>query len=284
MANHDRGSDATDRRFMELAIDEMAKSDGDPKVGAVLVGNGVVVAQAHRDPGTHAERGAIMKVQASGIDPKGSTLYTTLEPCTRLSKNHESCAELIARVGISTVVIGRYDAHPIINRLGWRSLRDAGITLRDFDADLRERIDSMNTSFTDFFAIGHGPSGGAKFDYTVNGGRFEFQFSEDDARSIITHWGRLGPATIQTAATPPAKAAAPKYVTNFGQIDDPSAHDFAKYWQHVDVGHVAVFMSEGWAVLAKVLEVKNGDHAAGWGQPSTLETSVKIEWEMRSLR
>ena len=283
MARDELGSTSDHRRFMELALDEMAKSvNVTPKVGAVLVANGEVVTQAHREPRIHAERSAIEQALEKGIDLKGSTIYTTLEPCVPLDKKHVSCAELISGVGISSVVIGRYDANSAVNRLGWRMLRDAGIRLRDFDADLRARIDYMNTSFTDHFEVGYGPDGGAKFDYTLNGGKFEFRFSKDDARSIDTRWGMIGKAAINASAISPAMVAVPKYADEFGQIDDPTAHDFNRHWQRIEVGEIAVFVNEDWSVLVKVIEVENGPDGARWGETS-LATSVKIKWVVRSV-
>jgi diaminohydroxyphosphoribosylaminopyrimidine deaminase/5-amino-6-(5-phosphoribosylamino)uracil reductase len=163
---------------MELAIAEMEKSRGPgPKVGAVLVQDGQVVSMGYRSPGAHAERAAIAAVQSSRVGIRGATLYTTLEPCVSVGSAIEPCAVLIARSGISTVVIGRYDANPRIYREGWKALRDARVRLRDFDLDLREKIDLLNATFAEHFVRGVGPAGGAKFDYQLNGGNFEIQYS-----------------------------------------------------------------------------------------------------------
>src|SRR5439155_8227481 len=115
------GSRSSDRDFMELAIDEMAKSThARMKVGAVLVKDGALVTAANRTSGMHAERSAIEQAQRVEPDLKASTIYTTLEPCISLDGKRESCADLISRVGISSVVIGRYDPNPAIYRMGWR--------------------------------------------------------------------------------------------------------------------------------------------------------------------
>jgi diaminohydroxyphosphoribosylaminopyrimidine deaminase/5-amino-6-(5-phosphoribosylamino)uracil reductase len=78
---------------------------------------------------------------------------------------------------LRTRQIGRYDRNPQIYREGWRALRDAGVRLHDFESELRTEIDAINQEFIEHFVAGTGPSGGAKFDYQLNVGRFEIQFS-----------------------------------------------------------------------------------------------------------
>src|SRR5262245_49530720 len=82
-----------DEKYMRLAIDEAAKCKGEderahPRVGAVVVKDGQLLAGAHRgelDPGDHAEFTALEK-KLSDQQIAGATVYTTLEPCT--SRNH----------------------------------------------------------------------------------------------------------------------------------------------------------------------------------------------------
>lgn len=111
-----------DLKFMGAAIEEMAKSHdpiNDKKVGCVIVKKNVVVGRGfrnlfivkevpHIDICFHAEHIALME---SGEHAQGSTMYCTLEPC---SKRHSgswnkldtplSCSELIARSGIKRLV------------------------------------------------------------------------------------------------------------------------------------------------------------------------------------
>ena len=72
--------------FMKLAIAEAAKSvsekGGTPKVGAVVVTDGAILATAHRGEtgsGDHAEFGALQK-KLKDKDLSDATVYTTLEP------------------------------------------------------------------------------------------------------------------------------------------------------------------------------------------------------------
>lgn len=261
---------------MELAIAEMrASSVRGPKVGAVVVKDGRVIARGQRAPNVHAERAAIEAALASGQALSDATLFTTLEPCVSVGSQREPCAALIARVGIKTVYIGRYDPNPLINRLGWKTLRDANVLCRDFDADLRSQIDGINQTFVDHFVSGVGPSGGAKFDYQLNGGRFEVQFSEDDERSIVTQWSNRGNGSIYAYAVRPVTVALAKYATSFSDIDDPSAFDF-NYTVPVNEGEIAVFLTNSGAVLVKIEEVNAGE------RDGASQRFVKVKFEVRA--
>jgi len=264
-----------DREYMALAIQEMQHSSGrGPKVGAVLVKDGCVLAKGHRQINLHAERDAIEKAASSGISTKGSTIYTTLEPCVNLGGRKESCADLILRSGITSAVIGRYDTNPRIYREGWKRLRDGGVSLRDFDPDYREEIDQINMSFTEHFVSGTGPTGGAEFDYLLNGGNFEIQFSEEDERSIVTRWSLRDAISVHAYANRPLKVALARHAAAFSEIDDPTAFDF-DYHAPIKVGEIAVFANESGAVLVKVIEVHGG------AERGANHTSVKIKFEVR---
>ena len=80
-----------DEKWMQIAINESsaAKSEDEIPVGAVIVKNGQLIAQAHNqpistnDPTAHAE---ILAIRKAGKKEKnyrlvGATLYVTLEPC-----------------------------------------------------------------------------------------------------------------------------------------------------------------------------------------------------------
>jgi tRNA(Arg) A34 adenosine deaminase TadA len=80
-----------DEDFMlqALAIAKRAKAEGEPPIGALLVaGSGVIVAGASdevsggRDLSLHAEVNVVRRAcRELGPDLRGSTLYSTIEPC-----------------------------------------------------------------------------------------------------------------------------------------------------------------------------------------------------------
>jgi pyrimidine deaminase RibD-like protein len=145
-----------DRSSMELAVALSRKSvsedDGriHPYVGAVVAHpNGEQISTGYRGqyrPGNHAEQEAI-----HGIDPSvvsGSTVYSTLEPCTFRGNQTPCCLRLIDR-GVAEVVIGILDPNPDIRGQGWWKFEEMGIEVRNFDADLVQQIRLLNQDFID---------------------------------------------------------------------------------------------------------------------------------------
>jgi len=99
-------------KFMQEAIDEALKSDGDIPVGAVLVKDNEIIVRSHNtrekdnDITSHAE---IIAIRQAGklfnnwrLD--GCELYVTLEPCPM-------CGWAILQSRISKVYFGSYDAN-----------------------------------------------------------------------------------------------------------------------------------------------------------------------------
>lgn len=104
--------------------------------------------------GLHAEEVALEKARERAIEVSGAALYTTLEPCANSRTSGVPCCQLISDGGIAVVHIGEYDPNPRIYRLGWRHLRDHGVLLRDFPADLRALAHEDNADFTTVFRRG----------------------------------------------------------------------------------------------------------------------------------
>ncbi|MDX1811103.1 MAG: tRNA adenosine(34) deaminase TadA [Gammaproteobacteria bacterium] len=104
---------ATDERWMQhaIALARKAESLGEVPVGAVIVNNDEVLAEAwnqpiqSHDPTAHAEiaalRSAAEKIQNYRIVGENA-LYVTLEPCVM-------CAGAIIHARIKRVVFGAYD-------------------------------------------------------------------------------------------------------------------------------------------------------------------------------
>jgi pyrimidine deaminase RibD-like protein len=142
-----------DSRFARLAIEEARKSlpEDDrphPKVGAVVVKDGRVVSKAHRgeSPKSHAE---FIALEGKLVDDlvAGSTVYTTLEPCT--TRNHPKipCAQRLVERKVARVVMGMLDPNPDIRGRGDQLLSDAGIETQLFPRELRAQVEEMNREF-----------------------------------------------------------------------------------------------------------------------------------------
>ena len=101
-----------DRDGIEAALGQAraAASGGEIPVGAVVVRDGVVVAEGHNesarrgDPTAHAELLAIQRaLQTLGTDRLADcTLYVTLEPCAQ-------CAGAMVLAKVGRLVFGAYD-------------------------------------------------------------------------------------------------------------------------------------------------------------------------------
>ncbi|KAG2734651.1 hypothetical protein G9P44_002657 [Scheffersomyces stipitis] len=103
------------RKFMELSLEMANKCDETQtqyNVGAVLVNRGKVLATGHSRelPGnTHAEQCALEKYfEETGKReiPKGTEIYTTMEPCTLRLSGNIPCADRIIGTTIKTCFVG----------------------------------------------------------------------------------------------------------------------------------------------------------------------------------
>jgi pyrimidine deaminase RibD-like protein len=147
-------SSRPERDFMLRAIElsRKCKDESDrpsPKVGAVLVMDGKIIGEAYRGelgPGEHAEYTLLHKKLQTEI-VSGSTLYVTLEPCTKRSPSKTPCADGIIERKIKRVVFGCIDRNPNIRGEGEVRLMDAGIEIGKFDSDLLLIIEELNRDF-----------------------------------------------------------------------------------------------------------------------------------------
>ena len=101
-----------DEKWMQIAISEanLAKSKDEIPVGAVLIQNNELIAQAHNQPISHNDPTAHAEIQVLRIAAKqqrnyrlvGSTIYVTLEPCAM-------CLGAMMHARIKRIVFGASD-------------------------------------------------------------------------------------------------------------------------------------------------------------------------------
>ncbi len=119
----------SDQEYMQLALEEAIKGCGwvnpNPMVGAVIVKDGNIIGKGyHQKYGElHAERNALA---ACSVDPKGATIYVTLEPCCHWGKT-PPCTDAIIASGIAKVVFGTKDPHSLVAGKGIKILKQHGI-------------------------------------------------------------------------------------------------------------------------------------------------------------
>lgn len=134
------------RRAIALAQMGRGFTNPNPVVGAVIVKNGVIVAEGfHRKiGGLHAEREAIKAARDKKIDIRGACLFVTLEPCSHTGRQ-PPCTQAVIESGISEVFYGSDDPNPLVNGRGRKALEDAGI--RVVPGFLKEECDALNPVF-----------------------------------------------------------------------------------------------------------------------------------------
>lgn len=113
------------RRAMALADRGRGFVNPNPLVGAVIVRDGNVIGEGwhERFGGLHAERNALARCSE---DPRGATMYVTLEPCCHWGKT-PPCADALIEAGIARVVVGLGDPNPLVAGKGLAKLSAAGI-------------------------------------------------------------------------------------------------------------------------------------------------------------
>jgi pyrimidine deaminase RibD-like protein len=114
------------RRAIGLARVSVGLTGDNPAVGCVIVRDGAVVGEAATAPGgrIHAEEAAL---DLAGEAARGAVAYVTLEPCGERSSGAASCAERLARAGVTQVLISCEDPSILAAGRGVERLRAAGI-------------------------------------------------------------------------------------------------------------------------------------------------------------
>jgi diaminohydroxyphosphoribosylaminopyrimidine deaminase / 5-amino-6-(5-phosphoribosylamino)uracil reductase len=118
------------RHALRLARRGYGVTSPNPTVGAVLVKGGKIIGSGRTAPagGPHAEIKALRDAQKRGYNPRGATLYVTLEPCCTHGRT-PPCTEAIIAAGIQRVVIGATDPNPKHAGKGLKILKRAGIEI-----------------------------------------------------------------------------------------------------------------------------------------------------------
>jgi diaminohydroxyphosphoribosylaminopyrimidine deaminase/5-amino-6-(5-phosphoribosylamino)uracil reductase len=114
-------------RALELARRGLFTTTPNPRVGCVVVLDDRVVGEGwHERAGeAHAEVAALADARRTGVDPRGATVYVTLEPCNHAGRT-PPCTQALVDSGIARVVAAMADPNPAA-RGGASRLHEAGI-------------------------------------------------------------------------------------------------------------------------------------------------------------
>lgn len=141
------------QRAVELARRGWYTTRPNPRVGCVVTHANVVRGEGwHERAGEgHAEVRALDDVRARGNDPKGATVYVTLEPCSHSGRT-PPCTQALIDAGVARVVIGAQDPNPAVNGQGIAALREAGIEV--VTGVMAETCAALNAGFNQRMAHG----------------------------------------------------------------------------------------------------------------------------------
>lgn len=111
-------------KAIQLAGNGRFTTDPNPRVGCILVKDGVVIGEGwHIRAGLgHAEVEALKNAK----NAEGATAYVTLEPCSHQGRTPPCCDALI-KAGIKRVVAAMQDPNPLVSGRGLAKLTEAGI-------------------------------------------------------------------------------------------------------------------------------------------------------------
>lgn len=271
-------SNMTDETFERQAMDLLDNCEEKLKVGAVLAKDGCLLSTGFRgeviedDKPLHAERIAIEK--STGNDTKGSTLYTTLEPCIEINvgQKTQSCASLIVEKKIKRVVIGVLDPRAEVYTHGVRKLLDANIIVDYFPEDMRELIEGK--SFKDVDTnVGYGPSGKRWVAVVASGKNYSIFKSRSSDEKIAFVWQSLqaahGCVDVVASSGGNKSITAALNMKKFDEIADWKVFREPRHFCRMKKGTIAVLHSQDstWAVLIRLVELK--------------EDSIEFQWQVR---
>ncbi len=135
---------------LNLALKATAAVHPNPKVGAIIVKDGLILGQGYHKHfgGPHAELEAL---QNAGSVVHNATMYVTLEPCCHYGKT-PPCTDAIIKAGIKRVVIGMADPNPLVHLKGVGILKQNGIEVETGIEE--EACNQINREFITFITAG----------------------------------------------------------------------------------------------------------------------------------
>jgi diaminohydroxyphosphoribosylaminopyrimidine deaminase/5-amino-6-(5-phosphoribosylamino)uracil reductase len=137
-------------RALKLARRGLETTHPNPRVGCVLVKDGVIISEGwHQNAGgPHAE---VHALALAGNQAQGATCYVTLEPCCHHGRT-PPCSDALINSGITRVIAAMEDPNPKVRGQGLHALRAVGIAAEHglMEAQARE----LNPGFIKRMIVG----------------------------------------------------------------------------------------------------------------------------------
>jgi diaminohydroxyphosphoribosylaminopyrimidine deaminase/5-amino-6-(5-phosphoribosylamino)uracil reductase len=140
-------------RYMRMALSLAKRGIGfvepNPLVGAVITKANQIIGKGwHRKfGGPHAEINALEDCKTLGVNPRGATMYVTLEPCCHTGKTGP-CTQAIINAGLAKVYIATKDPSEHTNGRSIEQLKNAGIEVHLGSCEREARL--LNAPFMKF--------------------------------------------------------------------------------------------------------------------------------------
>jgi diaminohydroxyphosphoribosylaminopyrimidine deaminase/5-amino-6-(5-phosphoribosylamino)uracil reductase len=189
------------RRALDLAEKGAGLTSPGAMVGAVIVQKGQIVGEGYYtyEGVRHAE---VIALEQAGSAAKGSTVYTSLEPCSHQGRTGP-CANALAQAGVARVVTAMQDPNPDVNGRGLAALRQAGIQIECGILETEAR--HLNEAFITY-KTQQRPFGILKIAMTFDGkiatrdGESKW-ISSEDSRAAVHHLRHQADALITGSGT-----------------------------------------------------------------------------------
>jgi len=146
-----------DIKYMGMALKLAQRGIGmvepNPAVGAIIIKANQIVGRGWHEKfgGPHAEINALQDCKTLGVNPRGATMYVTLEPCSHQGKTGP-CTEAIIAAGLAKVFVATIDPSKHANGAGLEQLRNAKIQVHTGLCETEARL--LNAPFIKFAATG----------------------------------------------------------------------------------------------------------------------------------
>lgn len=140
-------------RALKLATRGIGFVEPNPAVGCIIVKGGQVIGKGWHKTfgGPHAEINALNDCRSLGANPKGGTMYVTLEPCCHIGKTG-ACTRVIIDAGIEKLVAAMTDPSVHARGKGFEKLKQAGVDVEVGVCEKEAKL--LNGPFIKFASTG----------------------------------------------------------------------------------------------------------------------------------
>jgi len=195
-----------DEKYMQMALKLARHGVGsvepNPAVGVIIVKANQIIGKGWHKKfgGPHAEINALQDCKTLGVNPRGATMYVTLEPCCHQGKTGP-CTEAIIAAGVAKVFVATIDPSEHARGKGIEQLRNVGIQVETGVCETEAKL--LNAPFMKFASTGNcwvilkwaqsidGKLAWAQKDKPASGGWISNELSRNDVQRLRRRVGAV---------------------------------------------------------------------------------------------